>query len=403
MKSAVKSNGIVNNAVFAGSLLVPAGGNHVTSKITVQQALSKWYQLLNASSEIDNKEIYLFADQPSADLHKSLQTDIGLIPTLLMEEMIAGSVIFDKHQYIRLIQVLLVNTSDVLFLKDDDDFTPACQQIEKTLQFIEDFFCQQYDADCRITKYHLQEFINSFSLKLDYWQLKIQSGSLIVVLRECLTDKFSLPETGLTYRKVHYLKSLFTQIELATTVIAEEFIREIFIYNNFNSECFIDYETNLIKEKVNTLSNYTETILFLQIEKERINGLKQKTNSCFDSHQPSVKKQLADFIAEEIKQAELKNNKAADKDILIDPESKIQTSLSVAKLAVLVRLLVVDKIIINKSVAPMLRTITKLFTTLQKDEISFGSLETKYHAPDKNTINMMREILQKWVGIVGKL
>ena len=131
--------------------------------------------------------------------------------------------------------------------------------------------------------------------------------------------------------------------------------------------------------------------------------LKIKPGIYFDANFPSIKKQLTDFITEEIKQAELKNNRVADKGLLIDPESKIQTSLSVAKLAVLIRLLVVDKIIINKSVAPMLRTITKLFTTLQKDEISFGSMETKYHAPDKNTINMMKGMLQKWVGIVGKL
>lgn len=403
MKSAVKSNGIAKNTVFAGSLLMPNVGDCVKSKLTIQQTLSKWYQLLNTSPEINSTEIHLFADLPSADIIKSLQTDIGLIPSLLMEEMIDSSVIYDKHQYIRLIQVLLVNISDLLILKNNTGFAETYQQIEKTIQFIEDFFYQQYDADCRITKYHLQEFLNCVLLKLDYWQLKLQSGSLIAALKECLADKFSLPEAGLTYRKVHFLKTLITQIELATTVITEEFIRELFIYNNFNAECFIEYEITLVKEKVGTLSNYTESILFLQTEKERVAGLKIKASSCFDIHQPSVKKQLADFITEEIKQVEIKNNKAANKDLLIDPESKIQTSLSVAKLAVLIRLMVIDKIIINKSVAPMLRTITKLFTTLQKDEISFGSLETKYHAPDKSTVNVMKEMLQKWVGIVGKL
>jgi hypothetical protein len=72
-------------------------------------------------------------------------------------------------------------------------------------------------------------------------------------------------------------------------------------------------------------------------------------------------------------------------------------------LAVLIRLLVVAKFIITRQVAPMLRLVSKIFTILQKDEIPFGSLETKYHAPDKNTINIMKEMLQKWVGIMGKL
>ncbi len=51
----------------------------------------------------------------------------------------------------------------------------------------------------------------------------------------------------------------------------------------------------------------------------------------------------------------------------------------------------------------MLRVISKMVTTLQKDEISFGSLETKYHAPDKATIASVRDMLFKWINILGKL
>ena len=84
-------------------------------------------------------------------------------------------------------------------------------------------------------------------------------------------------------------------------------------------------------------------------------------------------------------------------------KNKINTSLSVAKLAVIIRLLVIDKIIINRAVSPMLRVVAKVFTTLQKDEISSGSLETKYHAPDKVTIIAVRDMLFKWINILTKL
>ena len=43
-------------------------------------------------------------------------------------------------------------------------------------------------------------------------------------------------------------------------------------------------------------------------------------------------------------------------------EDKIHTSLSVAKLSL--RLLLIDKIIVNRTVTPMLRIATKTFTTL---------------------------------------
>jgi hypothetical protein len=51
---------------------------------------------------------------------------------------------------------------------------------------------------------------------------------------------------------------------------------------------------------------------------------------------------------------------------LSELDNKIHTSLSVAKLAVIIRLMVVDKIIINKTVAPMLRIVTKTFSTIQR-------------------------------------
>lgn len=257
--------------------------------------------------------------------------------------------------------------------------------------------------DSRLSKYSLQQFCECAKLKLEYWSIKLGNTSLINSLEECLVDKSISADDSITYRKMNYLKYLIKEIESATTILTENYVREVFIYNNFNSVCFVNYEIELIKTEINKLQNHTEIISFLQTEQSRMMQLKIKPGIYFDANFPSIKKQLTDFITEEIKQAELKNNRVADKGLLIDPESKIQTSLSVAKLAVLIRLLVVDKIIINKSVAPMLRTITKLFTTLQKDEISFGSMETKYHAPDKNTINMMKGMLQKWVGIVGKL
>ena len=56
---------------------------------------------------------------------------------------------------------------------------------------------------------------------------------------------------------------------------------------------------------------------------------------------------------------------------LNENEDKIHTSLSVAKLAVLLRLLVIDKIIIVRTVAQILRVASKIFTTLQKNDIFF--------------------------------
>jgi len=51
----------------------------------------------------------------------------------------------------------------------------------------------------------------------------------------------------------------------------------------------------------------------------------------------------------------------------------------------------------------MHRVVTKVFTSLQKDSISFNSLQTKFHALDKATINAAGDIIFKGINILGKL
>ncbi|MBX2933913.1 MAG: hypothetical protein KF825_06685 [Ferruginibacter sp.] len=402
MESLVKTNGPAKKVAFNKPLLNPDNELHAGSGITVQQALYKWYSLFNQGMNNKNPGEWIFPELAQEELLNSFQTDIELIPSVLMNQFISTSVIQDKKQYIRLLQALLINLSDCLFIKQGD-FRKVCNPIENTLQFLQNFFSQYFDLDSRMTKFCFHQFCGCFKLKLEYWQIKLNHSSLLDALNESLEDKFTSPENNITYRKIGYIKYLLQKIESAATVVSEKYVREVFIYNNFNSLCFINYEIGLIKVGLVKFQFNEHAISFLQSEQERVDKLKIKSGISFDPRQPSLKKQLADWLNEEIKQIELKNRKANDKCLQLDPDSKIQTSLSVAKLAVLIRLLVVDKIIINKSVAPMLRTLAKMFTTLQKDEISFGSLETKYHAPDKATLNNMKELLGKWINILGKL
>ena len=180
-------------------------------------------------------------------------------------------------------------------------------------------------------------------------------------------------------------------------------IKEALYYLNYNEDNFVTYEYGWLKELTTELLTNQEKIAALRFEQKKINQLPSKPNCCYNPNMPSLKEQINGWIDEEVKFLENVQipEKVADK--LNENEDKIHTSLSVAKLAVLLRLLVIDKIIINRTVAPMLRVAAKIFTTLQKDDISFGSLETKYHAPDKATINAVKDLLFKWINILGKL
>lgn len=402
MKSVVKTNVLTKDFNVTQPLLLQNGQSFSDPKLSVQEALGKWYFVLCNGMGKSARNGQIFPELLESDLLKGLQTDVEYVPSLLMEEFIGNSFVFDKEQYIKLVQALLRNISDEVF-ENMENHDALCTQIETALGFIQNFFYEYYDFDSRITKFQFKEVSNSLKLKLDYLLLRIDNCQLLQVFHQAVTEQCNLQNNGVSYRQFVYLQNLIQEIETGSASVSENTIRNLLYYNNFNSICFVEYEIDLIKAQAENAESDLAAISFLQQQHNLISQLRTKTATGFDNNKPHLKKQIAEWITEEIKYIQQKSKRASDNNLLIDPELKIQTSLSVAKLAVLIRLLVVDKIIINRTVAPMLKTVSKLFTTLQKDDISFGSLETKYHAPDKATINMMKEIMQKWVGILGKI
>ncbi|MBP6023903.1 hypothetical protein [Ferruginibacter sp.] len=402
MKSVVKANGIARDFGISQSLLLQDGESFSGAKLSVQQALGKWYFILSKGLDNPSHKEHIFPELLENELFNSLQTDVEYIPSLLMEEFIGGTLVFDKGQYIKLVQALLRNISDEVFDKAEEH-SNVCTQIETTLGFIQNFFYEYFDFDSRITKFQFREISRCLKMKVDYLLLKLNNGNLLQAFYQAITEQCTFQEIDVTYRQLGYLQNIIQEIEAGSPSVSESVIRNSLYYNNFNANCFAEYEIGLIKEQAENAESDTACILVLQHQLNLISQIKVKPTTCFDNKKASLKKIIADWITDEIKHLQQKNKQVSGKDILIDPELKIQTSLSVAKLAVLIRLLVVDKIIINRTVAPMLKTVSKLFTTLQKDEISFGSLETKYHAPDKNTVSVVKEMLQKWVALTGRL
>ena len=106
---------------------------------------------------------------------------------------------------------------------------------------------------------------------------------------------------------------------------------------------FIIHEYEWQKELTAEPPTEQDKIDTLRFEQKNINQLPLNPNYCYNTNMPSLKEQINGQINEEIKFLENVQlpEKVADK--LNENEDKIHTSLSVAKLAVLLCLLVIDK------------------------------------------------------------
>jgi hypothetical protein len=334
---------------------------------------------------------------------------------LILDEMIGRHYAKDKEEFIRMVQLMLTKLLDKVSLVCScssvsiNDRQPGLltQELLKALHFIQEYFGTYFDKNERVPDVLVSFYGKEINTLSEDLRLKLSSSDLMEqLLTETLYNHFissfgnhNLP---VTYRLHFYETELLRELTKVITPATDN-IRKLLYYYNFNSPAFVVYEFDRLVNLLSAIPTKSEKILMLRSELKSINQLPVRVNYCFDDNMPPLNEQVSTWITEEIKYCEAGHFMQAANSSVTEPENKINTTLSVAKLGLLIRLLVVDKIIINRTVAPMLRTVAKTFSTLQREEISFGSLETKYHAPDKATIDVMKDMLHKWLHILSKL
>lgn len=362
----------------------------------------------DSNSVIPNDSVFV-------DLFNKWSNTAENLQRLILDEMIGRHHAKDKEEFVRMVQLMLTKLLNKVSLVCScssvsiNDKQPGLltQELLKALHFIQEYFGTYFDRNERVpdvlVSFYKKE-INSLSETLR--QKLILSNLMEPLLTETLTNHFSgsfeSNNMPVSYRLHFYEKELLRELSKEVNP-ATDSIRKLLYYYNFNSPAFIMYEFDRLVNLLSAITSKSEKILMLRSELKIINQLPVRVNYCFDENMPALKEQVSTWITEEIKYCEAGYFTQAGNSTGTEPENKINTTLSVAKLGLLIRLLVVDKIIINRTVAPMLRTVAKTFSTLQREEISFGSLETKYHAPDKATINVMKDMLHKWIHILSKL
>ena len=379
--------------------------------------LDKWNTIINGRLKPLNINDDLLAAEAVQLVINESEEDQQTIRSMLIEDLIEKPNVMDKEQYVKVNQTLLIRILDKLFaysqIKPLNEnilllYNTISQHLQSTLDFVEDFFNNYFDHNEKIPEPYIS--IAKENIKKQVKQLKhivSKQESTDTFLTNLVLDSIQhllgAESIVITYSLLSFHKMLLNELLSQKVIQSTQSIKEALYYINYNEDNFITYEYEWLKELTNALPSNQEKIVALRFEQKKINQLSLKPNCCYNPNMPSLKDQINGWIDEEVKFLENIQLPEKVRDKLNENEDKIHTSLSVAKLAVLLRLLVVDKIIINRTVAPMLRVAAKIFTTLQTDDISFGSLETKYHAPDKATINAVKDMLFKWINILGKL
>ncbi len=379
--------------------------------------LQKWDILINTILNPLNASRGSLSDETTDRFIAESELERENVRNLLIEGVIDRQKNMDKQQYVQIIQAMLIQLLDKLHTykqgKGYDDklislYNTISQHVEEVLNFIEDFFWNYFDRNEKVPAPYLLISIEELSDQLQQLQenLKLNDG-LDRELAQILVSNFNgfclIKSTGPTYNELLYQKDLMNELLTDNVLALVNSVREILFYFNFNNDDFVAYLFGKLTALTASFLNNKEKIAGLRYEQKNINQLITKPNCYLSPSMPSLKEQVNNWIEEEIKFLQTEPSFP----ILIKTEGedddKIQTSLSVTKLALLVKLMVIDKIITNRVVAQVLRIVIRTVTTAQTKNITFNSLETKYHNPDRGTISAVKEMLFRWINILNQL
>lgn len=380
--------------------------------------LKTWDTLINTSLNPISNIMDLVTDESIQTYINQSEAEGEKVKTLLLEGIIDRHKIRDKQQYVQINQALLIRLLDKLhFYRQAEKlghktlhlYNIVSGHLEDVLNFIEDFFSKYFDRNERVPAAYLFILIEELFKRLEQLHEIMNAEIIDPALTNILANNFnafcSLKSARPTYKEVAYQKDLMNELLSGKTLKSELSIKEVLFYFNFNDDDYVTYLVEKFQAVIKPLDSIKEKIAALRFEQKTINQIRTQLNCYLSDKMPPLKQQINSWIEEEIKFLEA--NTLLQNPIQIkaqnETEDKIQTSLSVSKLSLLIKLMVIDKIIINRVVAQVLRIVIKTVTTLHAENIAYGSIETKYHHPDKGTISAVKEMLFRWINILNKL
>jgi hypothetical protein len=379
--------------------------------------LQKWDMLINTTLNPLNASKEPVSSETVKRFIAESELERENVRNLLIEGVIDRQKIMDKQQYVQIVQAMLIRLLDKLHSYKqvkglDGKLTCLCncvsQHLEDILNFIEDFFGNYFDRNEKVPAPYLLISIEQLCEQLQQLQKNLQvNGGLDRELSEILVNNFkrfcSIKSTGPTYNELLYQKDLMNELLSDNVLQCESSVREVLFYFNFNNDDFVAYLFNSLKALTEDFASNKEKISALRYEQKTMNQLRTKLNCFLSRNMPALKEQVNSWIEEEIKFLQIEPAFSVPVRTESETDDKIQTSLSVSKLALLVRLMVIDKIITNRVVAQVLRVVIRTVATSQVENIGFSSFESKYHKTDKGTISAVKEMLFRWINILNQL
>ncbi|OJW14278.1 hypothetical protein [Mucilaginibacter sp. 44-25] len=324
------------------------------------------------------------------------------------------------RRYIGFQQQIILETADSLYKQIESSKKTSAQEIYPLLKVsdfllecllgLKDFQLQYFnnyiddggklpDAAISTVRKRMTEAAEKVSATL-------QNVELDVKLRACICDYLGdiimmQPDSLLNYRSAEYLIS-FTETIAVTTDFTDnrdltQIVTEALFYMNFNHHNFFQWYQETIEVRKLSLRPQDQLPMLMK-QLLVLKSMPVMTSMSFDPKVQPINSQLESWLGEYIKHETVHLEMSE-----IELPDKIELKLTVAQLALLIRLLYEEDVFAMKNIAALLRFFSNHFMSKKQEHISYGSMNKLYYSGDQFTGYAVRELLLKMVAKVNKM
>jgi hypothetical protein len=238
-------------------------------------------------------------------------------------------------------------------------------------------------------------------------QGKVQDAALQKLLQEVLDDFKAMGQQPTSLRQLAHWQEFLPRLEKLLKGQADKeplYYLTSLTAINFNHPGFVVWCQNLIEQDLDgqhTVSGKLDRLYYFQ---KQIRQVRLFTEHSFTPNQASVQTQLSDWIGEEIRywQHKAQNEKNDTKEERRQPEiERIPTNMTIAQVALLLRLLQETDLLPTPNKARMFRAFAQILLTQNQQEIAAESLKAKYHQPDESSIRALKEKVKAMLDLLN--
>ncbi len=280
--------------------------------------------------------------------------------------------------------------------------------LEELVTFIEGRYLKFLGLDkwipasyLHLTREELRSRIERLRLKIgrrlsDKKLLDIVFGSLYKFINE---EQFR----RVTFREVVYKKELVSDLEEIcahkTEAKLHQALMELLVYRNFNKKAYLNYYTEKIAGRINSLVSLTEKRDQLLLAYKEFNQMHLKPGVKLNPNFKGIKSVIGNWFAQEINYLEMKYQWDVNP---LEPRrpvkagivsQKVRLSLNSDQIAILLRALVDIGLIERGSVHWVFKTIVPFLASAEKENLSWDSVRKRAYAPEDKDKHVVIQVL----------